>query len=367
MNSPSSTPGGNAGVPVGVLDELRRQGMASAFASGAVFQGSPEDCGSELAAYLAAHHWGYARRARLDAGQRRRLDRVLAVYRVEADFIPRELASAAEGLGADFASLAYRVLCGEPEPPACSVAAVPGDGRHYLLRNYDWLAPKVFERQGLYLPSGGYAFFAHLIWANGAADGLNSAGLALGFARAINAKKTVSQSGLHFAQAARVLLQSCATTREATDKLERLKCNGAWRFVVLDALGNFAVLDVFDGQVRVSSFGNRGSHGVATNHFEEGPFRAPDAVSGFLLGWSVERLRNIRLFLDSRPTMDFCSCERLLTSTGVACRRPGSGTIWSAVYRTPEAAVSWHPGLVWDGRPFLRLDLGPLFALRDRS
>ncbi|ELY96875.1 C45 family autoproteolytic acyltransferase/hydolase [Natrialba taiwanensis] len=149
----------------------------------------------------------------------------------------------------------------------CSVVAVSGErtahGEPLFGRNYDFYASFApFSELIRTTPENGHRHIGVTDHWTGRHDGVNEAGLAIGHTFVPNRGE---QPGVMFALAARAVLDTCETTEEALEFLERIPHARNTNFLVADSTGSMAIVEASPERVEVT----RPSNGFAaiTNHF----------------------------------------------------------------------------------------------------
>ncbi len=139
----------------------------------------------------------------------------------------------------------------------CSIAT----GSNYLIRNYDY-HPKTYEgRYMLYQPSdGGLATAAPSQRITGRMDGINEAGLAMGY-NFMNRKRP--GAGFICCMIGRFILETCASVKEAIQLLKHIPHRHSFSYVVYDRTGETAIIEASPRDVVVRTSIR------CTNHFEE--------------------------------------------------------------------------------------------------
>lgn len=139
----------------------------------------------------------------------------------------------------------------------CSIAT----GSDYLIRNYDY-HPKTYEgRYLLFQPTdGGLATAAPSQRITGRMDGINEAGLAMGY-NFMNRKKP--GAGFICCMIGRFILETCETGQEAIQLLKSIPHRHSFSYVVYDLTGETFIIEASPREVVVRSSIR------CTNHFEE--------------------------------------------------------------------------------------------------
>ncbi|WP_054712157.1 C45 family autoproteolytic acyltransferase/hydolase [Bacillus sp. JCM 19041] len=139
----------------------------------------------------------------------------------------------------------------------CSIAT----GTNYLIRNYDY-HPKTYEgRYTLFQPNdGGYAVMAPSQRITGRMDGINEAGLAMGY-NFMNRKKP--GPGFICCMIGRFILETCATVGEAVHLLQTIPHRHSFSYIVYDKSGKTMIVEATPKETHVRSAIR------CTNHFEQ--------------------------------------------------------------------------------------------------
>ena len=147
----------------------------------------------------------------------------------------------------------YRI---DAMPSGCSI--VTGDD--FMVRNYDF-HPQTYEgRFSLFQPTdGGYAFIGPTSRVTGRMDGMNERGLAMGY-NFTHRKKP--GDGFVCYMIGRIILETCATVREAAELVKAIPHRGSFSYVVTDVSGETLVIEASPRAVDVRKTN------VCTNHFE---------------------------------------------------------------------------------------------------
>lgn len=268
---------------------------------------------------------------------RTRLDFAAACEPFVRAFAPElfdEIEGIAEGSGYDLKRVTMIALALDAHP-ACSIAAVAGqhtaDGKPLFGRNHDW-----------YQASGQHATFLETrpegaipsLGCNdvmvGRFDGINAAGVAIGITAVEGGR---DHPGVMFPLAVRIVLDRCRTTAEAVDLLQGIRHARAINFLVADADGDMAALEVVPGRVGVIR-PDKGFIAV-TNQFQSDEMARYEKVSRRPPN-SYRRLCTLREWFAARQgPLTRADLEAVLstpTPRGVCAvprTRRGVGTIWS--------------------------------------
>jgi predicted choloylglycine hydrolase len=187
--------------------------------------------------------------------------------RMFARFAPvlwEELAGLADELGITMERAAFRFGNDGMRPPigACSAAISAG----VYGRNYDY-RPRYYGAQFVLLQAGGsHASIGSSHQLTGRLDGMNEHGLTIGLHQV---GKSPRFPGLSADLIVRMILDQCATTAEAVEKLRRLPHAMQYNYSLLDANGVAAVVEAGAGAVAART----GDWLACTNHFQSALLR----------------------------------------------------------------------------------------------
>jgi predicted choloylglycine hydrolase len=258
-----------------------------------------------------------------------------AVVQEHAPWLLEEIRGMASVSGADPAFIQVLPLTLGTDS-GCSVVAVSGrhtrDGRPVFGRNYDFFA-SYSQYNTLYRtrPEGHLAHIGCSDHFVGRHDGLNEAGLAIGHSGPWTRHH---RPGFVFTLAIRAVLDTCRTVAEAQTFLERIPHLQNSAFLVADAAGEIAAIDVSPEKV------------VTTRPADGFGFLANSYVSAEMAAYAPEeevpgsgtRRRNIRKWIEARHEIGMGELQRLMADpeTGVcqcAAGSPGAAdpgvTLWS--------------------------------------
>ena len=218
-------------------------------------------------------------------------------------------------------------------PPAyllhCSQAVLLAKDGPVLVRNYD-LDPDLSEATVLRSAWTGRPVVATMEAIAGAADGVNAAGLAVSLA--FGGRRAVGR-GFGVPLIVRYLLEVCERTRDAVDVLRRIPSHMSYNLTLVDREGDHATVFLApDRPVEVTR------RLFATNQQAEVEWEEQARFSR-----TRERSRALERLL-ARPGLTADRLTRAflrppLFATGHA---RGFGTVYTAVYRPTEAALTLH-------------------------
>jgi hypothetical protein len=153
-----------------------------------------------------------------------------------------------------------------PEGGCSSFAVVGADGHVRVGRNYDFHpVQRVRQRLRLRPERGRPSLGARGSVPGGRYDGVNQAGLFICLHVALSDEPAEARAGVPFHLVPRLVLETCATTREAMDLLLRLRHLHAFIYLIADTAGDLAVVEAHPEAVRVAERG--GGFAAASNHF----------------------------------------------------------------------------------------------------
>jgi len=206
-------------------------------------------------------------------------------------------------------------------------------GTDYFVRNYD-NAPETYEgRFFLYQPTdGGLATIGPTMQITGRTDGMNEAGLVMGY-NFVNRKN--AGSGFVCNMIGRIILETCRNVEEAIDLLKEIPHRHSFNYVLLDNSGETFVVEASPKRVDV----RKGNY--CTNHFhllnEENRYQmteseAREAAIARQMATADEAYEAFRILNDS--------------SKGVFSKKYGaySGTLHTACYLPNELQVWFSLG-----------------------
>jgi predicted choloylglycine hydrolase len=216
----------------------------------------------------------------------------------------------------------------------CSQAIWPGD-EPLLVRNYDY-DPNAFDAVVLKTKWNGRGVIGTSDGLFGLVDGVNDAGLAVSLT--FGGRQEVGE-GFGVPLILRYILQTCATTKEAGEVLERVPCHMSYNVTVLDGKRRYLTAYLTPDRPAVLT-----RAAVATNHQERIEWSSHARFTA-----TVERERYLlqRLTLHPETQAKFIRAflRPPLYSTAFAS---GFGTLYTAAYRPRQKALEliW-PGAVW--------------------
>ena len=209
-----------------------------------------------------------------------------------------ELRGVADGSGCDPHLINAIPLTLDSEG-GCSAFAVSGehtvDRKVIFGRNYDFF-PSFRPYCELYrtYPDGALASIGCSDHWVGRHDGVNEAGVAVAIAYA---GRYDGHPGVMFSLAARAIMDRCRSTREAVVLLEGIPHVRNTNFLVADATGRIAVVEV--GPDKVNAAYATGGFGAITNHIQS-DVTAEYEHTGGRPDNSVTRLRNLQEWFSGR-------------------------------------------------------------------
>jgi len=252
-----------------------------------------------------------------------------------------------------------RALRGEGR--SCTVFWVPprlsDSGRPLVGRNFDLRLADPDRLLVYTVPAVGYAHCG-MAGRAGRAEGINSAGLVVGTTEAqvrpgvlhpaeggaahgerIGMRAAVATGAIPARLATRIILERCATVAEAVELLGRLAQWTHFNFLVADALGAAAVVEVGVQRTAVRWAGQDGSDWlVTTNHFV-----SPELAEEADFRWMTRQKYQATI-----EGLDKCArpltpqdAQRVLARPGVAQRHI---TLWSAAYEAGGPYWWFAPG-----------------------
>jgi predicted choloylglycine hydrolase len=192
---------------------------------------------------------------------------IRAEQRLFTKFAPalwEELAGLAEELGIPMDWAAFRFGNDGMRPPigGCSAAITP----NVYGRNYDFTLRYYGAQFTLLQASGSYASVGSTHQITGRLDGMNEHGLMIGLHQV---KKSPRFPGLSADLIVRIVLDQCATTAEAVEKLRQFPHAMQYNYSLLDAGGVASVVEAGPGAVAART----GAWLACTNHFQSALLR----------------------------------------------------------------------------------------------
>lgn len=137
---------------------------------------------------------------------------------------------------------------GEKQPCACSVMGIKGglteNGHAYIGQSYEFGYEDEYTYIAMQTP-GNYSHMGFVFYQVGRFDGMNEKGLCIGITCLDFTTPSVGQKeGFTFSFLVRILLDTCATTKEAVDKLNTLPiCTNA-NLIIGDRTGDIVVAEI---------------------------------------------------------------------------------------------------------------------------
>ncbi|WP_135363961.1 C45 family autoproteolytic acyltransferase/hydolase [Halosimplex halophilum] len=246
-------------------------------------RGSPADLGTEFAAQVADSD-----RSLADVAPES-LDPSPAVREFARECVPQvrehapglldELDAVAEAAGVEREGVRAVALAADADP-GCSLVGVPGErtesGSALFARNHDFY-PSFRQYSKLYRtdPTDRLASVGCAHGLAGRLDGVNEAGLAVGFA---GVPTEEYDPGVMWPLAVRTVLDTCETAAEAVDYLESVPHARNVNVLVADADGDVAVVEASPGAVEMRRPDDGDHLLVATNQFDSARMRTHQSV-----------------------------------------------------------------------------------------
>lgn len=243
--------------------------------------------------------------------------------------VAEEAAGFAKGIGTAEAEvgsfLSGLVLTGNAQ---CSVFAAVTNNQVLVGRNYDMLfAYKKFTESSLVAPAGKYAYVGQSDVFIGRCDGINERGLFIAMTF-VNGKEIHPGISFHFV--IRKILEEAASLTEARNILHTLSVSSSANYLIADAAGHMAVIEMTPGRYHVRYPSGNGSFISATNHFVSEEMQEHD-LGG--VEWSQSHLRcnTINNVLSGNGLSDINGVESLLSDSRVCLnlKKEKFGTLWS--------------------------------------
>ncbi|UXR77782.1 MULTISPECIES: C45 family autoproteolytic acyltransferase/hydolase [unclassified Staphylococcus] len=133
-------------------------------------------------------------------------------------------------------------------------------GDHYLVRNYDYHPATYDGRYQLFQPTdGGYAQIGPMSRTTGRMDGMNEHGLVMAY-NFMHRKKPAN--GFVCYMVGRIILEYCRNVEEAISLLKRIPHRSSFSYIVMDASGNHAIIEVTPRGIDIRH------DQTCTNHFK---------------------------------------------------------------------------------------------------
>jgi predicted choloylglycine hydrolase len=228
-----------------------------------------------------------------------------------------------------------------PEGGCSSFAVVGADGHVRVGRNYDFHpVQQVRQRLRLRPADGRPTLGMRGSVPGGRYDGVNDAGLFICLHVALSDEPAQPRPGLPFHLVPRLVLETCADTRQAVDLLTRVRHLHSFNYLVADAAGELAVVEAHPEAVRVAQAG--ADFVAATNHY-----RHPDLARyqhGRKLTHSQGRLAG--LYAQREALRQSANITAALTDhdTGVCGHLGGHTTLWSLKADLTARSISYARG-----------------------
>lgn len=162
------------------------------------------------------------------------------------------------------------------QPGGCSLGAIlpskTNDSKTYVIRNYD-LSPAISDmRICTTKVKGKYSHIGFSVSYFGRSEGLNEKGFCVAFASCgmpigkHPGMKKPSIEGLQFMVIVRALLENCKDVEEGISYLEDMPIGTNMNLLLVDANGNAALLETYEGERAVKRADNKSDFLIATNH-----------------------------------------------------------------------------------------------------
>jgi predicted choloylglycine hydrolase len=228
-----------------------------------------------------------------------------------------------------------------PEGGCSSFAVVGADGHVRVGRNYDFHpVQQVRQRLRLRPADGRPTLGMRGSVPGGRYDGVNDAGLFICLHVVLSDEPAQPRPGLPFHLVPRLVLETCADTRQAVDLLTRVRHLHSFNYLVADAAGELAVVEAHPEAVRVAQAG--ADFVAATNHY-----RHPDLARyqhGRKLTHSQGRLAG--LYAQREALRQSANITAALTDhdAGVCGHSGGHTTLWSLKADLTARSISYARG-----------------------
>ncbi|WP_275040103.1 C45 family autoproteolytic acyltransferase/hydolase [Natrialba taiwanensis] len=256
--------------------------------------------------------------------ERRALARDCASHVEEhAPFLLEELRGIADATSIDAELVAAVPLALDAEA-GCSLVAVSGErtatGTPLFGRNHDFF-PSFRDFSTLYrtAPADGFASIGCSCVYVGRCDGVNEAGLAIGFAEV---PPHEFEPGIPWQLAIRAVLDSCQSTEEAVSFLESIPHATTVNFLAADATGDIALVEASPN--RVTTTRPSGDHVSVTREFH------------------TESMREAYQSTDRTP--DDCARRQTVEAWFADQERPVSPADLQTAMGNPDAGMCWPVG-----------------------
>jgi hypothetical protein len=261
-----------------------------------------------------------------------------------------ELHGYADAQGGDYAAM-LRGICRQtmrlrarppyPEGGCSSLAVVGADGRVRVGRNYDFHpVQRVRQRLRLTPAQGRPTVGTRGSVPGGRYDGVNDAGLFICLHVALSDEPADARPGIPFHLLPRLVLETCARTRDAVDLLTRVRHLHAFNYLIADVTGDLAVVEAHPYTVRVAVQGE--GFAACTNHFRHADLRPYQ--HGRRLAHSEARLS----FLYSQREALRAGADVLTALTdhpsGLCGHAGGHTTLWSLTADLTARTVAYTRG-----------------------
>ena len=263
--------------------------------------------------------------------------------------ILEEIQGFADACHASYEDLAYFILNigASKNEPMCSVFAAHNGSDIVFGRNYDFFYRfKEFIESYLTCPKDGYWSMGHSDIFVGREDGVNEKGLAVAMT-SVAPKKPV-RPGINFSLATRLVLDKCATVKEAAKTLLNAHFTRTDNYLLADRESNMAVVEASQEKVRVRKPKEDEPFIVCTNHFlhpemlnmEKQKERCWDSMPRYTTIYNALKQQNGKI--------DVKTAQKILSNhSGYVCshqRNIKLGTIWSITATLKDPQISRAEG-----------------------
>lgn len=215
-----------------------------------------------------------------------------------------------------------------PEGGCSSFALIDAAGQVRVGRNYDFYPMQTVRQRVRLKPQQGQASVGMRgSVPGGRYDGVNAAGLFICLHVALSAEPDEIKPGVPFHLLPRLVLETCATTRQAVELLTHLQHLHPFNYLIADCHGEMAIVEAHPSGVRVIEPDD--AFIAATNHY-----RHPDMLSfqrGRKLDHSMARLNFLYASAAAEGDRPATSVTDLLAhhASNLCGHSGGHTTLWS--------------------------------------